>query len=191
MEIDGEKRIVEGKIDDQGSRLGSNTDEEVDVDDNSGKGDKKDALVCRSVDEFERLNRIDEGTYGVVYRAKNKKTGKIVVLKKVKMEKEREGFPLTSEINILLSFHHPSIVDVKQVVVGSKLDSIFMVMEYMDHDLKGLMDSVKQPFNQSEVKCLMLQILEGIKYLHDNWVLHRYSITTHEHKKRTCRQVIS
>lgn len=130
---------------------------------------------CRSVDEFERLNKIDEGTYGVVYRARDKKTGEVVALKKVKMEKEREGFPLTSlrEINILLSFHHPSIVDVKEVVVGSNLDSIFMVMEYMEHDLKGLMESMKQPFSQSEVKCLMLQLLEGVKYLHDNWVLHR------------------
>ncbi|XP_021746542.1 cyclin-dependent kinase G-2-like [Chenopodium quinoa] len=130
---------------------------------------------CRSVDEFERLNKIDEGTYGVVYRAKDKKTGEIVALKKVKMEKEREGFPLTSlrEINILLSLHHPSIVDVKEVVVGSNLDSIFMVMEYMEHDLKALMETMKQPFSQSEVKCLMLQLLDGIKYLHDNWVLHR------------------
>ncbi|XP_020576964.1 cyclin-dependent kinase G-2-like isoform X1 [Phalaenopsis equestris] len=130
---------------------------------------------CRSVDEFERLNKIDEGTYGVVYRAKDKITGDIVALKKVKMEKEREGFPLTSlrEINILLSFHHPSIVDVKEVVVGSSLDSIFMVMEYMEHDLKGLMETMKQPFSQSEVKCLMLQLLSGVKYLHDNWVLHR------------------
>lgn len=130
---------------------------------------------CRSVDEFERLNKIDEGTYGVVYRARDKKTGEIVALKKVKMEKEREGFPLTSlrEINILLSFHHPSIVDVKEVVVGSNLDSIFMVMEYMEHDLKGLMETMKQPFSQSEVKCLMLQLLGGVKYLHDNWVLHR------------------
>lgn len=130
---------------------------------------------CRSVDEFERLNKIDEGTYGVVYRARDRKTGEIVALKKVKMEKEREGFPLTSlrEINILLSLHHPSIVDVKEVVVGSSLDSIFMVMEYMEHDLKALMETMKQPFSQSEVKCLMLQLLEGIKYLHDNWVLHR------------------
>ncbi|URE39267.1 cyclin-dependent kinase [Musa troglodytarum] len=46
---------------------------------------------CRSVDEFERLNKIDEGTYGVVYRAKDKKSREIVALKKVKMEKEREG----------------------------------------------------------------------------------------------------
>ncbi|XP_068655686.1 cyclin-dependent kinase G-2-like isoform X2 [Aristolochia californica] len=130
---------------------------------------------CRSVDEFEKLNKIDEGTYGVVFRARDMKAGEIVALKKVKMAKEREGFPLTSlrEINILLSFHHPSIVDVKEVVVGSDLNQIFMVMEYMEHDLKGLMETMKQPFSQSEVKCLMLQLLEGIKYLHDNWVLHR------------------
>lgn len=131
-------------------------------------------LGCRSVDEFEKLNKINEGTYGVVYRARDKKTGEIVALKKVKMEKEREGFPLTSlrEINILLSFDHHSIVNVKEVVMGN-LDSIFMVMEYMEHDLKALMETMKQPFSQSEVKCLMLQLLGGVKYLHDNWVLHR------------------
>ena len=130
---------------------------------------------CRSVDEFEKLNKIDEGTYGVVFRARDKKTGELVALKKVKMEKERGGFPMTSlrEINVLLSFHHPSIVDVKEVVVGNSLDNIFMVMEYMEHDLKGLMESMKQPFSQSEVKCLMLQLFDGCKYLHDNWVLHR------------------
>jgi cell division cycle 2-like protein len=61
---------------------------------------------CRSVDEFERLNKIDEGTCGVVYRAREKKTGEIVALKKVKIEKTREGFPLTSlkKINILFFF---------------------------------------------------------------------------------------
>ncbi|GER44796.1 kinase family protein [Striga asiatica] len=130
---------------------------------------------CRRVDEFERLNKIDEGTYGVVFRARDRKTGEIVALKQVKMDKEREGFPLTSlrEINILLSFDHPSIVDVKEVVVGSNQDHIYMVMEYMEHDLKALMETMKQPFSQSEVKCLMLQLLSGVNYLHDNWVLHR------------------
>jgi cell division cycle 2-like protein len=130
---------------------------------------------CRSIDEFERLNTINEGTYGVVFRVRDKKSGEIVALKKVKMDKEREGFPLTSlrEINILLSFDHPSIVDVKEIVVGGHDDDTFMVMEYMEHDLKGVMEKMKQPYTQSEVKCLMLQLLEGVKYLHDNWVLHR------------------
>lgn len=135
---------------------------------------------CRSVFEFERLNKISEGTYGIVYRARDKKTGEIVALKKVKMNIGRKedcleyGFPISSlrEINILLSFDHPSIVNVKEVVMDDH-DSVYMVMEYMEHDLKWLMESMKQPFSTSEVKCLMLQLLEGVKYLHDNWVLHR------------------
>ncbi|KAH9314621.1 hypothetical protein KI387_023248, partial [Taxus chinensis] len=130
---------------------------------------------CRNVDEFERLNKINEGTYGIVYRARNKKTGEIVALKKVKMEREREGFPMSAlrEINVLLSLQHPSVVNVKEVVVGSSLDNIFMVMEYMEHDLKDFIGMMKQPFSTSEVKCLVLQLLEGVNYLHDNWVLHR------------------
>ncbi|KAA3459636.1 cyclin-dependent kinase G-2 [Gossypium australe] len=135
-------------------------------------------LGCRSVYEYERLNKISEGTYGVVFRARDKKTGEIVALKKVKILDRREleefGFPLTSlrEINILASFNHPSIVKVKEVVVDDH-DNVYMVMEYMEHDLKALMESMKWPFSTSDVKCLMLQLLEGVKYLHDNWVLHR------------------
>ncbi|TYI72446.1 hypothetical protein E1A91_D07G062000v1 [Gossypium mustelinum] len=135
-------------------------------------------LGCRSVYEYERLNKISEGTYGVVFRARDKKTGEIVALKKVKILDRREleefGFPLTSlrEINILASFNHSSIVKVKEVVVDDH-DNVYMVMEYMEHDLKALMESMKWPFSTSDVKCLMLQLLEGVKYLHDNWVLHR------------------
>nr|AFC88295.1 CDK protein [Hevea brasiliensis] len=135
---------------------------------------------CRSVYEYEKLHEINEGTYGKVYKAIDKKTGKPVALKEVKMDVggdrnlEEYGFPLSSlrEINILLSFHHLSVVNVKEVVVDSH-DNVFMVMEYMEHDLKGLMQTMKQPFSTSEIKCLMLQLLEGVKYLHDNWVLHR------------------
>ncbi|KAF8010512.1 hypothetical protein BT93_J1213 [Corymbia citriodora subsp. variegata] len=131
---------------------------------------------CRSVFEYERLNKINEGTYGVVYRARDMKTGEIVALKKVKMSQQDSdgGFPLTSlrEINLLLSLNHPSVVGVKEVVMDDD-NSIFMAMEYMEHDLKGLMETRKRPFSTSEVKCLMLQLLEGVKYLHDNWVLHR------------------
>jgi hypothetical protein len=52
-----------------------------------------------------------------------------------------------------------------------------MVMEFMDHDLKSLMNDKSQmtrPFSVAEVKCLMLQLLNGIEYLHENWVIHRW-----------------
>jgi serine/threonine protein kinase len=60
-----------------------------------------------------------------------------------------------------------------QVAVGRDLDAVFMAMEFMEHDLKGLLDEMKRPFSQAEAKTLMLQLLEGTAYLHDHWVLHR------------------
>lgn len=101
---------------------------------------------CRSVEEFQCLNRIEEGTYGVVYRARDKRTDEIVALKRLKMEKEKEGFPITSlrEINTLLKAQHPNIVTVREIVVGSNMDKIFIVMDYVEHDLKSLMETMKQ-----------------------------------------------
>uniref|UniRef100_A0A1J3DGS5 cyclin-dependent kinase n=1 Tax=Noccaea caerulescens TaxID=107243 RepID=A0A1J3DGS5_NOCCA len=137
-------------------------------------------LGSRSVNGFQKLNKINEGTYGIVYKARDEKTKEIVALKKIKMKEdkmeEEYGFPLTSlrEINILLACNHPSIVNVKEVVVGGKNDGdVYMVMEHLEHDLKGLMERMKQPFSTSEVKCLMMQLLEGMKYLHTNWIIHR------------------
>lgn len=129
---------------------------------------------CRSVFEYEMIKKINEGTYGVVYKARDKKTGEIAALKKVKMNIDRDGFPLSSlrEVNILLSFNHPSIVNVKEVVVDD-FDGVFMVMEYMEYDLKGLMELMKHPFSITEIKSFMRKLLQGVKYLHDNWILHR------------------
>ncbi|XP_044137864.1 cyclin-dependent kinase 11B isoform X7 [Bufo gargarizans] len=130
---------------------------------------------CRSVEEFQCLNRIEEGTYGVVYRAKDKKTDEIVALKRLKMEKEKEGFPITSlrEINTILKAQHDNIVRVREIVVGSNMDKIYIVMNYVEHDLKSLMETMKQPFLPGEVKTLMIQLLRGVRHLHDNWILHR------------------
>lgn len=130
---------------------------------------------CRSVDEFQCLNRIEEGTYGVVYRAKDKKTQEVVALKRLKMEKEREGFPITSlrEVCTLLKAHHTNIVKVQEIVVGSNMDKIYIVMDYVEHDMKSLMETMKQPFLVGEIKTLMIQLLRGVHHLHDNWILHR------------------
>uniref|UniRef100_A0A0X3PMD0 cyclin-dependent kinase n=1 Tax=Schistocephalus solidus TaxID=70667 RepID=A0A0X3PMD0_SCHSO len=130
---------------------------------------------CRSVDEFECLNRIEEGTYGVVYRARDKKTNEIVALKRLKMEKERDGFPITSlrEINTLMKAQHENIVTVREVVVGNNMDKIYLVMDYVEHDLKALMEVMSGPFSVGEVKCLLTQLLRAVRHLHNNWILHR------------------
>ena len=97
-----------------------------------------------TIEGYEKLNKIHEGVYGEVYRAKDYITNEIVAIKKLKLENinDKEGFPITSirEFNILLSFNHVNIVKVKRVVVGSNLDKVYMVMEYMEHELKDLLE---------------------------------------------------
>lgn len=108
---------------------------------------------CEKVDEYEKLNRVGEGTYGVVYRAQHIKTGQIVALKRVRMEGEKDGLPISSlrEINILLGIRHKNIVELKEVVVGKRLDSIFLVMEYCEQDLASLLDNMPSHFTEAQV----------------------------------------
>ncbi|KAI7849570.1 kinase-like domain-containing protein [Circinella umbellata] len=130
---------------------------------------------CRDVDDFQKLNRVGEGTYGVVYRVKDTRTKQIVALKKIRMERETDGMPISSlrEISILKRMRHPNIVNVTDVAVGSKLESIFLVMEYCEQDLGTLLDMVPTPYTTSEVKCLMLQLLRGLEHCHSQSIIHR------------------
>ncbi|XP_075154394.1 cyclin-dependent kinase 10 [Haematobia irritans] len=130
---------------------------------------------CRAVTEFEKLNRIGEGTYGIVYRARDTRTNEIVALKKVRMDQEKDGLPVSGlrEITILKKCKHENIVHLREVVVGKSLESMFLVMEYCEQDLASLLDNMTQPFAESEVKCIVLQVLQGLKYMHSHYIIHR------------------
>ena len=80
--------------------------------------------TCRHVDNFERLNHIEEGSYGWVSRAKDITTGEVVALKKLKIENSPDGFPVTGlrEIQTLLEARHPNVVYLREVVMGDKMD---------------------------------------------------------------------
>jgi cell division cycle 2-like protein len=110
---------------------------------------------CRSIDSYERLNFIDQGTYGLVFRAKCLETKEVYALKQVKFGNEvnKIGFPYTAlrEINILLSLRHPNIINVREVLVEPGTDKVFMVMEYCENDLKTCMAQNKQSFSIAEV----------------------------------------
>ncbi|KAL7084688.1 hypothetical protein ACP275_14G237100 [Erythranthe tilingii] len=147
------------------------------------------AWGSRSVDCFEKLEQIGEGTYGQVYMAKEIDTGEIVALKKIRMDNEREGFPITAirEIKILKKLHHENVIKLKEIVTstGPEKDEqpapdgnkyrggIYMVFEYMDHDLTGLADRPGMRFSVPQIKCYMRQLLTGLHYCHVNQVLHR------------------
>ncbi|XP_044504881.1 cyclin-dependent kinase C-2-like isoform X2 [Mangifera indica] len=147
------------------------------------------AWGSRSVNCFEKLEQIGEGTYGQVYMAREKKTGEIVALKKIRMDNEREGFPITAirEIKILKKLRHENVIKLKEIVTspdpekdeqgrpdGNKYKGgIYMVFEYMDHDLTGLADRPGMRFSVPQIKCYMRQLLTGLHYCHVNQVLHR------------------
>ncbi|KAI1006997.1 Cyclin-dependent kinase [Podosphaera aphanis] len=133
---------------------------------------------CRSVEEFEKLNDIEEGSYGWVSRAKDTSTGEIVVLKRLKKDIANEGVPVTGlrEIQTLRDCDHPNILNLREVVVGedtSKIENVFLVLDFLEHDLKTLLGDMSEPFLNSEVKTLLLQLVSGVAYLHANWILHR------------------
>ena len=78
----------------------------------------------RHVDNFEKLNHIEEGSYGWVSRARETATGEVVALKKLKMENPNDGFPVTGlrEIQTLMASRHPHIVTLREVVMGDSLN---------------------------------------------------------------------
>lgn len=132
-----------------------------------------------SVENYDKLNDIEEGAYGWVARAKEIKTGRVVALKRLKIDpNDRVGLPETGlrEIQILKDCRHRNIVDLYEVVVGddtSRIENIFLVLEFLEHDLKSVLEDMPEPFLASEIKTLLLQLASGVKYLHDEWILHR------------------
>ncbi|XP_042662239.1 cyclin-dependent kinase 13 isoform X4 [Tyto alba] len=137
----------------------------------------------RCVDKFDIIGIIGEGTYGQVYKARDKDTGEMVALKKVRLDNEKEGFPITAirEIKILRQLNHQSIINMKEIVTDKEdaLDfkkdkgAFYLVFEYMDHDLMGLLESGLVHFNENHIKSFMRQLMEGLAYCHKKNFLHR------------------
>lgn len=76
----------------------------------------------RCVDVFEFITQIGEGTYGQVYKARDKRANVLVALKKVRLENEKEGFPITAvrEIKILRQLNHKNIVNLREIVTDKQ-----------------------------------------------------------------------
>ncbi|KAL7989635.1 hypothetical protein Chor_012301 [Crotalus horridus] len=93
------------------------------------------------MENFQKVEKIGEGTYGVVYKAKNKVTGEVVALKKIRLDTETEGVPSTAirEISLLKELNHPNIVKLLDVIHTE--NKLYLVFEFLHQDLKKFMDS--------------------------------------------------
>ncbi|KIH59324.1 kinase domain protein [Ancylostoma duodenale] len=136
------------------------------------------------VEKYEILYQVGEGTYGQVYKARDKVTGEQVALKKVRLENEKEGFPITAvrEIKILRQLNHANVVKLIDIVTDklsaadmrTERANFYLVFEYVDHDLMGLLEASHLiNFHNDQIRSLFKQLILGLEYCHSAGFLHR------------------
>ncbi|XP_035706709.1 cyclin-dependent-like kinase 5 isoform X1 [Folsomia candida] len=123
--------------------------------------------------KYEKLEKIGEGTYGTVFKAKNRETLEIVALKRVRLDDEDEGVPSSAlrEICLLKELKHKNIVRLYDVLHSDK--KLTLVFEHCDQDLKKYFDSLNGDIDPDVVKSFMFQLLRGLAFCHGHNVLHR------------------
>jgi serine/threonine protein kinase len=145
----------------------------------------------RNLETMRIQAKVGAGMYGVVYSATDTTDNTIVALKKINMERETQGFPVTAlrEIKILASLNHKNVVHLREVVTyggdeshneehlvkqGFNIGDVFMVFEYVDYDLSGVLKA-RHYFDLSPdlIKSFSHQLLTGVEYLHSKGILHR------------------
>ncbi|CAE7068631.1 unnamed protein product [Rhizoctonia solani] len=130
------------------------------------------------MENYAKLEKVGEGTYGVVYKARDNNTGRIVALKKIRLEAEDEGVPSTAirEISLLKELKDDNVVALLDIVhADSKL---YLVFEFLDMDLKRYMETVNSKngnrgLDKQIIKKFTYQLLAGLRYCHGHRILHR------------------
>jgi len=124
------------------------------------------------MEQYEKIEKVGEGTYGVVYKAKDT-SGEVYALKTIRLEAEDEGIPSTAirEISLLKELQHPNIVRLCDVIHTER--KLTLVFEFLDQDLKKLLDMCDGGLDPSTTRSFLYQLLRGVSYCHQHRVLHR------------------
>lgn len=109
-----------------------------------------------SKERYEKQEKLGEGTYGVVYKARDTVTNQIIALKKIRLENEEEGMPSTAmrEISILKELNHPAIVSLLDVIYKPTEKKLYLIFEYVEQDLKKFLRANKNNLSEHQVKVL-------------------------------------
>jgi len=128
------------------------------------------------LEDYLKIEKIGEGTYGVVFKGKCKKTGEIVAMKKIRLESEEEGVPSTAirEISLLRELKHPNIVQLKEVLMQEA--KLYLIFEFLTMDLKKYMETTLAKGDKLDatlVKSYGYQLFQGMLFCHQRRILHR------------------
>ncbi|KAK1441375.1 hypothetical protein QVD17_07225 [Tagetes erecta] len=132
-------------------------------------------LVSKSADSYDKLAKIGHGTYSNVYKARDRDTGKIVALKKVRFDtSEAESVKfMAREIIILQKLDHPNIIKLEGLATSRMQYSLYLVFDYMQSDLTRIISRPEGRLTEPQVKCYMQQLLSGLEHCHERGILHR------------------
>ena len=132
-----------------------------------------------SLNDFEFREKLGTGSFGSVYIVKRKENQKIYAMKRVRLinlgEKEKQNS--FNEVRLLASFFHPNIIGYKEAFFDEKSSTLNIVMEYADDgDLSTkIKNNLKRHvnFDETTIWSILIQILEGLNYLHKSRIIHR------------------
>ncbi|KAF5480711.1 hypothetical protein F2P56_001435 [Juglans regia] len=138
-------------------------------------GDLLAGLASKSADSYDKIAKVGQGTYSNVYKARDRDTKKIVALKKVRFdtsEPESVKF-MAREITMLKMLDHPNIIKLKGLATSRMQYSLYLVFDFMQSDLTGIISRPGERLNEAQVKSYMQQLLSGLHHCHNNGILHR------------------
>lgn len=132
-------------------------------------------LVPKSAENYDKVDKVGQGTYSNVYKARDRDTGKIVALKKVRFEtSEPESVKfMAREIMILQKLDHPNVVKLEGLATSRMQYSLYLVFDFMQSDLASIITNPEGRLTEPQVKCYMHQLLSGLQHCHERGILHR------------------
>ncbi|XP_038880870.1 probable serine/threonine-protein kinase At1g54610 [Benincasa hispida] len=132
-------------------------------------------LVPKGADSYDKLAKVGRGTYSNVYKARDRDTGKIVALKKVRFDtSDSDSIKfMAREIMVLQKLDHPNIIKLEGIVTSRMPYSLYLVFDFMESDLTGIISRFSKKLREAQVKAYMQQLLSGLQHCHDRGILHR------------------
>ena len=120
------------------------------------------ASKYRTLDDYVKIEKIGEGTYGVVFKGRDKTSGEIVAMKKLRFGSSADdGIPATAirEISLLREMRHPNIVKLTEIVLGAD-QKLYLIFEFLAMDLRKFLDSSLDGLTPGLTKSYTYQVLQ-------------------------------